>query len=212
MTVPVFTSPGRSGFSPQLSLSYVSGAGNGPFGFGLHPSVPSITRRTDKGLPKYLDADESDTFILSSAEDLVLVLIQKTQGWERQTFDSPASDPGYIVHRYRPRIEGLFARADFLSVYLTGWRATSASARLRQVARSVDQPTAARRYLEAMETRTTRFAELRRRGVGRDLAARTAGSPHGPWRPSNSPALTTALPNAFLASLGLASLGVAKAT
>jgi hypothetical protein len=25
-----------------------------------------------------------------------------------------------------------------------------------------------------------RFAELRRRGVGRDLAAQTAGSPHGP--------------------------------
>jgi hypothetical protein len=59
---------------------------------------------------------------------------------------------------------------------------------------------------------TTRFAELRRRGVGRDLAARTAGSPVGPWRLSNSPALTIALPNAFFASLGLASLAVAKAT
>ena len=46
----------------------------------------------------------------------------------------------------------------------------------------------------------TRFAELRRRGVGRDLAAQTAGSPHGPWRLSNSPALAIALPNAFLAS------------
>ena len=33
MTVPLFTSPGRSGFGPQLSLSYDSGAGNGPFGF-----------------------------------------------------------------------------------------------------------------------------------------------------------------------------------
>jgi len=28
----------------------------------------------------------------------------------------------------------------------------------------------------------TRYTKLRRRGVGRDLAARTAGSPHGPWR------------------------------
>jgi hypothetical protein len=28
----------------------------------------------------------------------------------------------------------------------------------------------------------TRFAELRRRGVGKDLAAQTAGSPRGPWR------------------------------
>ena len=32
MTVPIGTSPGRSGFGPQLSLSYDSGAGNGPFG------------------------------------------------------------------------------------------------------------------------------------------------------------------------------------
>ena len=34
MTVPLAISPGRSGFGPQLSLSYDSGAGNGPFGFG----------------------------------------------------------------------------------------------------------------------------------------------------------------------------------
>src|SRR5262249_35064718 len=32
MTVPIAVSPGRSGFGPQLSLTYDSGAGNGPFG------------------------------------------------------------------------------------------------------------------------------------------------------------------------------------
>ena len=57
----------------------------------------------------------------------------------------------------------------------------------------------------------TRYAELRRRGVGRDLAAQSAGSPHGPWRLINSPALTIALSNAFLGSLGLASLATNKA-
>ncbi len=31
---PIATSPGRSGFGPQLPLSYDSGAGNSPFGFG----------------------------------------------------------------------------------------------------------------------------------------------------------------------------------
>src|SRR5713101_4930037 len=71
MTVPIATSPGRSGFGPQLSLSYDSGAGNGPFGFGWSLSLPAITRKTDKGLPQYLDANESDVFILSGAEDLV---------------------------------------------------------------------------------------------------------------------------------------------
>src|SRR5262245_49508647 len=39
MTVPIYTSPGRSGFGPQLSLSYDSGAGNGPFGFGWSLSL-----------------------------------------------------------------------------------------------------------------------------------------------------------------------------
>jgi acetyl-CoA carboxylase, biotin carboxylase subunit len=33
----------------------------------------------------------------------------------------------------------------------------------------------------------TRFRELRKRVVGKDLAAQTAGSPHGPWRIANSP-------------------------
>ncbi len=41
---------------------------------------------------------------------------------------------------------------------------------------------------------TVRFAELRKRGVGKDLAAQTAGSAHGPWRLANSPALHFALP------------------
>jgi len=57
----------------------------------------------------------------------------------------------------------------------------------------------------------TRFARLRRRGVGRDLAAQTAGSPHGPWRLSNSPALTQALPNTFFASLGLTTVAFKRA-
>ena len=70
LTVPIATSPGRSGFGPQLSLSYDSGGGNGPFGIGWHLSPPSITRKTDKGLPRYQDAHESDVFILSGAEDL----------------------------------------------------------------------------------------------------------------------------------------------
>ena len=72
--VPIATSPGRGGFDLGLGLHYDSGAGNGPFGVGWQLSVPSITRKTDKGLPRYLDdGDESDVFILSGAEDLVPV-------------------------------------------------------------------------------------------------------------------------------------------
>jgi RNA-directed DNA polymerase len=54
----------------------------------------------------------------------------------------------------------------------------------------------------------TRFRELRKRGVDLDLAAQTAGSPHGPWRIANSPALNLALSNAHFAGLGLPSMVV----
>ena len=107
MSVPIATSPGRSGFGPQLSLSYDSGAGNGPFGFGWSLSLPSITRKTDKGLPQYLDTVDSDVFILSGAEDLVPVL--QADGTR---FRDDTTAPGFVIHRYRPRIEGLFARIE----------------------------------------------------------------------------------------------------
>lgn len=113
MTVPIATSPGRSGFGPQLSLSYDSGAGNGPFGLGWNPSIPAITRKTDKGLPQYRDTDESDVFILSGAEDLVPLLVQNGEQWERETLDPRTVDrKTYSIQRYRPRIEGLFARIE----------------------------------------------------------------------------------------------------
>jgi hypothetical protein len=80
MSVPIATSPARSGFGPQLSLSYDSGSGNGPFGFGWTLSLPAITRKTDKGLPQYQDAEDSDVFILSDAEDLVAVYRQDPDG------------------------------------------------------------------------------------------------------------------------------------
>src|SRR5256714_8874875 len=74
LSVPVATSPGRSGFGPALSLSYDTGNGNGPFGFGWTLGLPAVTRKTDKALPRYLDSEEPDVFILSGAEDLVPVL------------------------------------------------------------------------------------------------------------------------------------------
>ncbi len=114
MSVPIATSPGRSGFGPKLSLSYDSGAGNGPFGYGWNMSLPSIARKTDKGLPRYHDAAESDVFILSGAEDLVPVLVQDASGnWEPEDVPRRIVDgKSYRIRRYRPRIEGLFARIE----------------------------------------------------------------------------------------------------
>jgi len=125
MTMPITTSSGRSGFGPQLALSYDSGAGNGPFGLGWSLSLPSITRKTDKGLPRYRDADDSDVFILTSAEDLVPVIVENDGRWERQIPDSPPDEPDYTIERYRPRIEGLFARIERWTSRVSGavhWR------------------------------------------------------------------------------------------
>jgi RHS repeat-associated protein len=114
MSVPIATSPGRSGFGPQLSLSYDSGASNGPFGFGWSLSIPSITRKTDKGLPQYFDAEESDVFVLSGAEDLVPVLIQNAQNeWAREMLPVRTVDGlTYRIDGYLPRVEGLFTRIE----------------------------------------------------------------------------------------------------
>ncbi|OFW05979.1 MAG: hypothetical protein A3H96_00125 [Acidobacteria bacterium RIFCSPLOWO2_02_FULL_67_36] len=120
MSVPITTSPGRSGFGPQLALSYDSGAGNGPFGFGWMLSVPAITRKTDKGLPLYDDAAESDVYVFSGADDLVPVLNP-----DHSRFVDTVSAPGTTIHRYRPRIEGSFSRIERWTANDTGeirWR------------------------------------------------------------------------------------------
>ena len=70
-TVPIALPPGRNGFQPQLNLVYSTGNGNGPFGLGWSLSVPGVSRKTSKGIPRYDDA--KDIFILSGAEDLVPV-------------------------------------------------------------------------------------------------------------------------------------------
>jgi len=93
-----------------------------------------------------------------------------------------------------------------LAVYLRGWRGYFGFCQTPSVLRELDQWL--RRRLRAIAWKqwrrgSTRFVELRRRGVGRELATTTAGSHHGPWRLSNSPALALALPNPFLTSLGL---------
>lgn len=114
LSLPIFVTPGRSGFSPKLTLSYDSGSGNGSFGFAWSVALPSVTRKTDKGLPRYDDGNESDVFILSGAEDLTPQLTYDPHdGWTRE-ISQPRAVYGkqYIIHAYRPRVEGLFARIE----------------------------------------------------------------------------------------------------
>lgn len=111
-SIPLPITPGRNGFSPSLTLSYNSGGGNSPFGLGWAVDYPSIQRKTDKRLPRYRDGSEDDIFMFSGAEDLVPFLTEGNPG-EWQEPDSPPGD--YEVKKYRPRIEGGFARIEKIS-------------------------------------------------------------------------------------------------
>jgi RNA-directed DNA polymerase len=122
------------------------------------------------------------------------------------------------VKRFRERVRELRRRTRAISleemvkqltVYLRGWQEYFGFCQTPSVFQRFDawvrhrlRATAWKQWKRGRR----RFAELRKRGVGKDLAAQTAGSAHGPWRLANSPALNIALPNAYFRSLGLPTL------
>lgn len=135
--------------------------------------------------------------------------------WQREAKRRIA--PKAIV-RFKQRVRELTRRTRGVSVeamvqqlsrYLIGWRGYFAFCQTPSVLQRLEAWV--RRRLRSVVWKQwkrgkVRFAELHKRGVGKNLAAQTAGSPHGPWRLSNSPALAIALPNAYFGSLGLPSL------
>jgi RNA-directed DNA polymerase len=126
------------------------------------------------------------------------------------------------IDRFKKRVRELTSRTrgvslermvEELSLYLRGWRAYFGFCQTPSVLEALEQWI--RRRLRSVQWKLwkrghTRFAELRVRGVGRDLAAKTAGSSDGPWHLANSQALAIALPNAYFDSLGLPRLVVSE--
>ena len=126
------------------------------------------------------------------------------------------------VLRFKERVRELTSRtrgvsiermAEELAQYLRGWLGYFGKCQTPSVLQGLEEWTR-RRLRSAIwkqwKRGTVRFAELRKRGVGKDLAAQTAGSAHGPWRLANSPALAIALPNAYFDSLGIPRLTVGR--
>ena len=119
------------------------------------------------------------------------------------------------VLRFKAKVRELTGRtrgvkvekmAEELSRYLRGWLGYFGQGQTPSVLEDLEKWV--RRRLRSViwkqwKRGTVRFAELRKRGVGKDLAACTAGSAHGPWRLAESPALHFALPNAYFDSLGI---------
>ncbi len=122
--IPFPFSPSRNGFMPGVSLQYNSGSGNGIFGVGWSADPPSISRKTDKKLPRYNDQEESDTFIFSGAEDLVPSFTKQSSGdWAKDE----TTTGGVLIKRYKPRIEGSFLRIEKITDENknTWWKVTS---------------------------------------------------------------------------------------
>lgn len=123
LSIPLPVAKAR-GAAPALSLSYNSGGGNGIFGLGWNLNLPSIKRKTDKELPQYYDYIESDTYLLSEAEDLVPEYRRNdgsvnpadrgkfVMNGDKFEYLEDTSVSGYIIRFYKPRIEGLFARIE----------------------------------------------------------------------------------------------------
>jgi RNA-directed DNA polymerase len=126
------------------------------------------------------------------------------------------------VLRFKERVRNLTRRtrgvntermAEELARYLRGWISYFGKCETPSVLEALEK-WFRRRLRSAIwkqwKRGSVRFAELRKRDVRKDLAAKTAGSAHGPWRLAESPALHIALPNAYFASLGIPKLAVSR--
>jgi len=122
------------------------------------------------------------------------------------------------VERFKRRVRELTRRSKGVDMenmlkelarYLVGWRGYFGFCETPWLLQRLDKWIRRRircAFWRQWRTARRRFAMLARLGVNRTLAAQTAGSGRGPWRLSESPGLTIALPNDYLASLGLPSL------
>ena len=102
---------------PDVSLTYNSGNGNGPFGLGWSFSVPNITRKTAKGIPRYRDSEESDVFLLTNEEDLVPIFKRDGQNVviNEQTGNPVIQEEtrdGYVIRKYSQCVEHSFIRIE----------------------------------------------------------------------------------------------------
>lgn len=117
--------------------------------------------------------------------------------------------------RFRKRIRDLTRRTrtvgwqriiQDLQVYLRGWRGYFGFCQTPSVLKRLEEWMRRRlRSLiwKAWKCGRRRYRELTKRGVGKNLAAQTAGSCHGPWRIANSPAMHKAFPIKFFDQQGL---------
>ena len=103
--LPLPISSGR-GADPQLSLSYSSQSGNGPFGIGWNLGNGQIRRRTNKGVPLYGDDDE-----IIGHDAQICMPERNDDGTIKSRTESSFNGKDIGVHsvvRYSPEVESVF--------------------------------------------------------------------------------------------------------
>ncbi|SDD07166.1 RHS repeat-associated core domain-containing protein [Glycomyces harbinensis] len=95
LSIPLPFSGGRG--APSLAVTYDSSGRSGLFGYGWDLPVPRISRRTDRGVPRYRDAEASDVFLAGGGEDLVPL--------DADPVVRTVAGVAYRVECYRPRID-----------------------------------------------------------------------------------------------------------
>ncbi|MEM8652666.1 MAG: SpvB/TcaC N-terminal domain-containing protein, partial [Pseudomonadota bacterium] len=106
--VPIPITPTNRRSQPELQITYSTG--NGVFGRGFGLTLPSVSRRTDKGIPRY---DQSDQFVLAGSEQLVLQQELIGEEWRPVRSVIEIDDTEFEVTRYRPRIENSPSKIEF---------------------------------------------------------------------------------------------------
>lgn len=119
LSVPLPINPVRGGIGLELSFDYDAGAGNGPFGIGWSVGIPSIFRRSDKGVPRYDDDQESDCFVAPGADELVRVTdaagkaIVRFYSPDGRLLPSVPAGEYYETRSYRARVDRSFSRIEW---------------------------------------------------------------------------------------------------
>ncbi len=115
VSVPLRTSPGREGFSPELALSYVGGQ-RGAFGVGWAlAGIPSISVDMREALPS--DDPRQTRYVFDGASALVPALKPDGQGGFTPIVSARSE---FEVRRFRAKIERSFERFERWTHRLTG--------------------------------------------------------------------------------------------
>jgi RHS repeat-associated protein len=122
LSLPISVSPSRGGFQPELHLAYLSGAGNGPFGFGWSMSIPVVGRNTTRGIPRYEDDDYDITLsgadiVRTLLKDGSLASLRSCEGFDITSFQYRIDSDNTLIERWT-------ARNDCANVH---WRTTSST-------------------------------------------------------------------------------------